>query len=91
MKETMDALKEEIEKKKPNRRISRIFQELKKYLKFKAKRKDRQINMAKPINLIKALMVTAKIRDIKARILIDSGYLGNFMSFDFVKKAQFHI
>jgi hypothetical protein len=90
MKEIMDALKEEIEKKKPNRRISRIFQELKKYLKSKAKRKDRQINMAKPINLIKALMVTAKIRGTKVRILIDSGYLGNFMSFDFVKKAQFY-
>jgi hypothetical protein len=46
--------------------------------------------MAKPTNLIKALMVTAKIRGIKIRILIDSGYLGNFVSFNFVKKAQLH-
>jgi hypothetical protein len=46
--------------------------------------------MAKPINPTKALVVTAKIRDIKARILIDSEYLGNFMSPDFVKKAQFY-
>jgi hypothetical protein len=46
--------------------------------------------MTKPINLTKALIVTAKIRDIKIRILIDSGYLGNFISPDFVKKAQFH-
>jgi hypothetical protein len=36
-------------------------------------------------------MVTAKIRGIKARILIDSGCLGNFVSPDFVKKARFHI
>jgi hypothetical protein len=43
--------------------------------------------MAKPINLIRALMVTAKIRDIRARILIDSGCLGNFVSPDFVKKV----
>jgi hypothetical protein len=35
-------------------------------------------------------MITAKIRDIKARILIDSGYLSNFVFLDFVKKTQFH-
>jgi hypothetical protein len=35
-------------------------------------------------------MITAKIRGIKVRILINSGYLSNFVSFDFVKKAQFH-
>jgi hypothetical protein len=46
--------------------------------------------MAKPINLTRALVITAKIRGIKARILIDSGYLGNFISPDFVKKAQFY-
>jgi hypothetical protein len=43
--------------------------------------------MAKPINLTKALMVTAKIRDIKIRILIDFRCLGNFVFSDFVKKA----
>ena len=43
--------------------------------------------MAKPINLIKALVVATKIRDIKARILIDFGCLNNFVSPDFVKKA----
>ena len=32
----------------------------------------------------------AKIRDIKIRILINSGCLSNFMSPNFVKKAQFH-
>jgi hypothetical protein len=31
-----------------------------------------------------------KIRDTRARILIDSGYLGNFISSNFVEKAQFH-
>jgi hypothetical protein len=54
------------------------------------KKKDRQINIAKPINLIRALMVTVKIRNIRARILIDFEYLGNFMSSNFIKKAQFH-
>jgi hypothetical protein len=43
--------------------------------------------MAKPTNPIKALVITAKIRNIRAKILIDSGYLGNFVSFDFVKKV----
>jgi hypothetical protein len=47
--------------------------------------------MAKPTNLIKALVITAKIRDIRVRILIDSECLGNFVFFDFVEKAQFHI
>jgi hypothetical protein len=36
-------------------------------------------------------MVTAKIRDIKAKILIDSECLSNFVFLNFVKKAQFHI
>jgi hypothetical protein len=31
-----------------------------------------------------------KIRDTRARILIDSGYLGNFIFSNFVEKAQFH-
>jgi hypothetical protein len=43
--------------------------------------------MAKFTNLIRALVVTAKIRDIRARILIDFGCLDNFVSFNFVKKA----
>jgi hypothetical protein len=47
--------------------------------------------MARPTNLIKTLIITVKIRGTRARILIDSGYLSNFMSPDFVKKAQFHI
>jgi hypothetical protein len=42
--------------------------------------------MAKPINLIKALVITAKIRDIKIKILIDFGCLGNFVFPNFVKK-----
>jgi hypothetical protein len=46
--------------------------------------------MAKPTNLTRALVITAKIRGIKARILIDSGCLGNFISLNFVKKAQLH-
>jgi hypothetical protein len=46
--------------------------------------------MASPTNPPKALMMTAKIRDIKARILINSGCLSNFMSPDFVEKAQLH-
>jgi hypothetical protein len=43
--------------------------------------------MAQLTNLIRALIITAKIRGIKARILIDSGCLNNFMSSDFIKKA----
>jgi hypothetical protein len=43
--------------------------------------------MAKSINLIKALIITAKIRGIKVRILIDFRYLGNFVFSNFVKKA----
>jgi hypothetical protein len=86
----MDTLKKEIEKKKPNRRISRTSQELEKYLKPKAKEKDRQINMTKPINPTKALVITAKIRDTKAKILIDSKCLSNFVFLNFVEKAQFH-
>jgi hypothetical protein len=46
--------------------------------------------MAKSINLTKTLVITAKIRDIKTRILIDFRCLSNFVSSDFVKKAQFH-
>jgi hypothetical protein len=46
--------------------------------------------MAKPTNPIRALVITAKIRDIKARILIDSEYLNNFIFSNFVEKAQFH-
>jgi hypothetical protein len=46
--------------------------------------------MTKPSNLIRALMMTAKIRGTRARILINSGCLGNFMFSDFVEKAQFH-
>jgi hypothetical protein len=87
MKEIINALKKKIEKKKPNRRIPRIPQELEKYLRPKAKGKNRQINMAKPTNPIKALIITAKIRDIRARILIDSECLNNFVSSNFVKKA----
>jgi hypothetical protein len=87
MRKIINALKKEIEGKEPNRRILRISKELKKYLRLRAKGKDCQINIARPTNLIRALVITAKIRDIKARILIDSGYLGNFMSFKFVKKA----
>jgi hypothetical protein len=57
----MDTLKKEIERKESNRRISRISQELEKHLRPKAKEKDRQINMAKPINPTRALIITAKI------------------------------
>ena len=46
--------------------------------------------MAKPTNPIRTLIITAKIRDTRAKILIDSGYLGNFVSSDFVKKARFY-
>jgi hypothetical protein len=83
-------LRKKIEKKKSNRRIPRIPQELKKYLRPKTKRKDCQINMARPTNLTRALVITAKIRDTRVRILINSGYLSNFVSPDFVKKAQLH-
>jgi hypothetical protein len=47
--------------------------------------------MAKPTNSIRTLVITVKIRGIKARILIDSGCLGNFVFSDFVEKAQLHI
>jgi hypothetical protein len=87
MGKIINILKEKIEKKKLNRRIFRISQELKKYLRPKIKKKDHQINMAKSTNLTKALIVTAKIRDTRARILINLGYLNNFVSSDFVKKA----
>jgi hypothetical protein len=87
MGKIINALKEEIEKKEPNRRISRIPQKLKEYLRPEAKEKDCQINMTKPTNLIKALIITAKIRDTKTRILIDSECLGNFVFPDFVEKA----
>ena len=83
-------IKRENRKKKPNRRISRIPQELKKYLRSRAKGKDRQINMAKPTNPTRALIITAKIRGARVRILINSGCLNNFVSSDFVEKAQFH-
>jgi hypothetical protein len=43
--------------------------------------------MARPINPIKALIITAKIRGTRARILINSGYLNNFVFSDFVKKV----
>jgi hypothetical protein len=43
--------------------------------------------MAKPINLIRALVITARIRGTRVRILIDFGYLGNFVFSDFVEKA----
>jgi hypothetical protein len=35
-------------------------------------------------------MITAKIRDTKTRILIDSECLSNFMFPNFVKKARLH-
>jgi hypothetical protein len=47
--------------------------------------------MTKPINLIRALVIMAKIRDIKVRILIDFGCLGNFVFSNFIEKAQFYI
>jgi hypothetical protein len=46
--------------------------------------------MARPTNLTRALVITARIRDTKVRILINSGCLNNFVFSDFVKKAQFH-
>jgi transposase len=87
MGKIINILREEIEKKEPNWRISRISQELEKYLRFRIKEKDRQINMIKSINLTRALVIMAKIRGIKARILIDFGCLGNFVFSDFVEKA----
>jgi hypothetical protein len=36
-------------------------------------------------------MVTVKIRGTRVRILINSGCLGNFVFFNFVKKAQLYI
>jgi hypothetical protein len=83
----MNALKKKIEKKKPNRKIPRTPQKQKEYLRPRVKKKDRQINMARPTNPIRALIVTAKIRDTRSRILIDSECLSNFISPDFVKKA----
>jgi hypothetical protein len=61
------------------------------YLGRRNKGKSRQINMIRPNNLLKTLVLNAKIKDIKARILINSGCLGNFMSPNFVKKARLHI
>jgi hypothetical protein len=90
MGETINALKEKIEGKKLNRRIPRTSQKLEKYLRPGIKKKDRQINMAKPINLIKTLVITAKIKGIRVRILIDFRYLGNFVFPDFVEKAQLY-
>jgi hypothetical protein len=90
MRNIIDILRKEIEGKEPNWRISRILQEQEKYLRPGTKEKDCQINMARPTNPTRVLVVTAKIRDTRARILIDSGYLSNFVSPDFVKKTQFH-
>jgi hypothetical protein len=59
-------------------------------LRFRAKGKDRQVNMVRPTNLMRALVIMAKIRGVKIRVLINSGYLGNFVSPDFVEKAQLH-
>jgi hypothetical protein len=87
MREIINALRKEIEKKEPNRRIFRTSQKLEKYLRSEIKRKDRQINIARFINLIRALVITAKIRDTRARILINSEYLNNFVFPDFVEKA----
>jgi hypothetical protein len=47
--------------------------------------------MTKFTNLIRALVITAKIRGTRIRILINFKYLDNFVSSNFVKKAQFHI
>jgi arginyl-tRNA synthetase len=41
MGKIIDALREKIEKKEPNRRISRISQELEEYLRPETKKKDR--------------------------------------------------
>jgi hypothetical protein len=43
--------------------------------------------MASPTNPFKALIIIVKIRGIRARVLINSGYLGNFISPGFVEKA----
>jgi hypothetical protein len=86
----MNTLKKEIEKKEPNRKVPRTPQKLKEYLRPGTKRKDRQINIARPTDPTKALVITAKIRGTRARILVNFGCLNNFVSPDFVKKAQFH-
>jgi hypothetical protein len=87
MRKTINTLKKRIAKKKPNRQIPRIPQEQEKYLRPEAKGKNRQINMTRPTNPTKILVITAKIRDTRVRILIDFGYLNNFVFFDFVKKV----
>jgi hypothetical protein len=87
----MNALKEKIKKKPPNRKIPRTSQKQEKYLRPEIKGKDRQINMTRFINPTKTLVITAKIRDTKIRILIDSEYLSNFIFLNFVKKAQLYI
>jgi hypothetical protein len=87
MRTIINGLREQIPEKKLNQPVPRISQEQKEYLKLKVKGKDRQINMARLINLIRALVVTAKIQGIKVRILIDSGCLNNFVFSNFVKKA----
>jgi hypothetical protein len=46
--------------------------------------------MTRTINLIRALIITAKIRGTRIKILIDFGCLGNFVSPDFVKRAQLY-
>jgi hypothetical protein len=46
--------------------------------------------MTRLANPTRVLVITAKIRGAKTRILIDSGYLGNFVSPDFVKKVKLH-
>jgi hypothetical protein len=43
--------------------------------------------MARPTNPIRALIITVKIRGTRARILINSGCLNNFIFLDFVKKV----
>jgi hypothetical protein len=43
--------------------------------------------MASPRNPPKALIIIAKIRGTRARVLINSECLGNFVSLGFVKKA----
>jgi hypothetical protein len=90
MGEIINTLRKEIKGKEPNRRVSRTPQKLEKYLRPRAKGKDCQINMARPTNPIKTLVITAKIRDTRARILVDSECLNNFIFPDFVKKAQLH-
>jgi hypothetical protein len=87
MEKIMNTLRERIERKEFNKKILRIPQEQEEYLRPGVKKKDRQINMTRPINPTRALIVTVKIRDTRARILIDSGYLGNFIFSNFVKKV----